>query len=301
MYDLGVTVGRFQVHELHDGHLSLLDSMSEAFARNIVFLGVSPDRNSITDPLDFISRKEMIARQYPKFEIYPLHDCETNREWIKVLDSTISSLRYPNQDVILVGGRDSFLEKYRYGGSFSYTVHTPEKVSDLICSSDIRREISNQYTSSPEYRAGMIAAPSRRWPSVISTVDIAVHDILTDKFLVARKKNQDGWRFVGGFTDISSDSNEADAIRELREETGIIAHEMKYITSKNIDDWRYTKSNRIRTSFFYTGLWTNTPEARDDIEEVRWVDRDFFTTENIIETHQPLAELLLKYLKIHKL
>lgn len=42
--DVGVIVGRFQVHQLHDAHIHLIKSVYDTHAHTIVVLGVSRAR-----------------------------------------------------------------------------------------------------------------------------------------------------------------------------------------------------------------------------------------------------------------
>lgn len=60
--DIGVIVGRFQVNELHPGHLELINDVTARHKRMIVFLGVAPVLVTRNNPLDFITRKEMLLQ-----------------------------------------------------------------------------------------------------------------------------------------------------------------------------------------------------------------------------------------------
>ena len=64
-YDIGVVVGRFQVHELHQAHRDLLDHVTAEHRKVVVVLGLSPLMNTISNPLDFEARKQMIQAEYP--------------------------------------------------------------------------------------------------------------------------------------------------------------------------------------------------------------------------------------------
>ena len=72
---------------------------------------------------------------------------------------------------------------------------------------------------------------------------------------VAKKKEETKYRFVGGFVDNTDKSYEDAVIREVKEETKLDINNIKYITSRIIDDWRYRyETEKIITSF-YCGIY----------------------------------------------
>lgn len=106
-------------------------------------------------------------------------------------------------------------------------------------------------------RKGYILVESNRpylpWPTAFSTVDVAVVDPYANKILLGKKRASGKWVIIGGFTDPTSGCDADDAIRELREETGIIANmnDLRYIGDFTIPDSRYENTpHSIRTHFF---------------------------------------------------
>ena len=65
-YDVGVIVGRFQVPELHPGHIDLIQTVCDAHDKVVIFLGLSPLMVTRENPLDFESRKQMILAKFPQ-------------------------------------------------------------------------------------------------------------------------------------------------------------------------------------------------------------------------------------------
>ena len=63
--DVGVLVGRFQVPNLHPGHIELIQSVCEAHSKVLIFLGLAPTKATRNNPLDFESRKHMILEKFP--------------------------------------------------------------------------------------------------------------------------------------------------------------------------------------------------------------------------------------------
>jgi hypothetical protein len=110
----GVIVGRFQVHELHQGHLELLQRVWKRHNRVILFLGCTKTGPTRRNPLDFETRKAMIQAQFPEFIVVPLQDKKSDEEWSKELDARIADI-VNFGDVTLYGSRDCFAPYYHGG------------------------------------------------------------------------------------------------------------------------------------------------------------------------------------------
>ena len=63
---VGVIIGRFQVDELHDGHLQLLKYVSEHHPQVLILLGCRHSPATKTYPLDFRLRQQMIEQLAPE-------------------------------------------------------------------------------------------------------------------------------------------------------------------------------------------------------------------------------------------
>src|SRR3954471_19302784 len=116
--EVGIIVGRFQTPRLHQGHKELINRVAKNHKRLLIFLGVSPNKRSRRDPLDFEARRLMILEDFPVACIQPLSDMKDDNSWSVQLDGKITEL-YPFSKVRLYGGRDSFLAHYR--GKFPTT------------------------------------------------------------------------------------------------------------------------------------------------------------------------------------
>ena len=264
--DVGVIVGRFQVNELHEAHIDLINSVLNKHDRVILFLGNSNIRNTTSNPLDYRARRAMIAEKFPTVEIHYINDHPSDAAWSKNLDKLITEQLLPMQTITLYGSRDSFLKCY----SGKYNVCELEATT-FISGTEVRRRVCNNYPPTADYRAGMIAATAYRYPTAFQTVDIAV---VNDKreILLARKPDEKKWRFIGGFSDPRSVSLEADAKREVSEESGVEVDMINYLGSTLIDDWRYRgEQDKIKTALFVAKYIYGKPEGADDIAEVKWV------------------------------
>lgn len=288
---IGIVVGRFQVDDLHKGHIKLLDTAQAESDVLVVFLGRCVPKLKPRNELPFYVRYAMIIEKYPNAIIADLPDNRSNEKWSKNLDIKI---RYYAQQhtphghlsiITLYHSRDSF--KSSYSGAF----HCKElEETPNTSGTNIRqRIIAGDYRMDANYRRGYIKAANDRYDSVWPCVDIAVFNHNTKCLLLARKPNEEGWRFPGGFVDKTDFSFKFAAQRELKEETGlsISVDNMEVIDSFKIDDWRYRGSDKdtVMTTLFWADYdFHQQPVASDDIAEVRW-----FTFGEIYEMAFPNA------------
>lgn len=268
-YDVGIVVGRFQVPELHDAHLDLIQTVCNHHDKVIIFLGLAPTRVTRENPLDFEARKQMVLEAFPQITVLYCDDQATDEAWSKKLDAQIARLVTPAQSAVIYGSRDSFL------GHYSGKYPTAELVSDTYVSgTEARKRISSRSTkATPDFRAGVVWASQSMFPKCHPTVDVAVFNDDETKILLARKEGEQGYRLIGGFIDPTDPTAEAAARREVSEEAGIGITDPKYVVSCLVDDWRYRKeADKIMTFLFRAKHLTGRPDPNDDIIEVRWFD-----------------------------
>jgi bifunctional NMN adenylyltransferase/nudix hydrolase len=285
--DVGIIVGRFQVNELHEAHVDLINSVVNKHDRVLLFLGNSIIRNTTSNPLDFRARRAMISDKFPNVEIHYINDHPSDGTWSKNLDKLIAEQLLPMQTVTLYGSRDSFLKVY----NGKYNVCELEATT-FISGTEVRRRVCNNYPPTADYRAGMIAATAYRYPTAFQCVDIAV---VNDKkeILLARKPDEKKWRFIGGFSDPKTPSLEQDAKREVSEEAGIEVDGITYLGSTLIDDWRYRgEHDKIKTALFVAKYIYGKPEGADDVAEVKWVPIGTgLSKDNIEPLHHVLVDM----------
>ena len=297
--DVGVIIGRFQVHELHQAHRELFQLVSANHDKVICILGMAHTKSTKRDPLDFQQRKAMLESEFPEIVYSYQKDQSSDEVWSEQIDATISDLITPSQTVMLYGSRDSFLGHYL--GVHSTTALEP---SVIVSGSELRRTISNEAKSSPEFRAGAIWATSNQYQSPVMTVDIVPVAPNGNSILLCKKSGEQQLRFVGGFVD-TQESLEQAALRELEEETGIKAELVTFVTSQVIKDWRYRAPGpNILSSLFATPWFDeSTAEAKDDIESLYWVTTKEIRenkASGIVPEHRALMSELLKKLEREK-
>lgn len=273
---LGVIVGRFQVPDLTPGHCALINHARHNHSRVLVVVGRSPVPVTRENPLTYEHRKHIIEWTFGDVCIAGLDDVRGDRLWCQGLDDLIQSVRDGDEPVVLYGGRDSFLGGYV--GKFP----TQEfNVTVLGSGSEVRAEIgNNSFLPTGRFSQGVIWATQNQFPVTVTTVDVAVVAKDTGEVLLCKKPEMNKWQFIGGFSDPYSNTFEADAVRELREETGIDVGEgaLRYVQSSLINDWRYRGRNKIKTLFFLCEMEAKEEAvAMDDIEQVGWFKIDPIT------------------------
>lgn len=296
--EIGVVVARLQAHKLHDGQISVIDEVCKNHKKVIIFLGVTPIGTSKNNPLDFATRKAMVQELYPNVVILPQPDNRSDEAWSNNLDAQIK-IPFGQRSAVLYGSRDSFIPHYH--GKYPVI----ELVQELPHSgTQLRKEAASQIINSEDFRAGIIHGVYSQWPVTYPTVDVVVFDD-EERFLLAKKPNENKYRFIGGFVDRTDKSYEHAANRELSEETGggLETNEYRYIASGMIDDWRYKReSSGIMSTLFITKRIWGAARPTDDIESLDWVKIDKLklaladgSLKNLVmEEHIPFMTTLLE-------
>lgn len=303
----GVVIGRFQVDQLHEGHIDLIKRVADQFPKTIILLGTTPSiRNTRNNPLSYIIRKRMIEELFPDIIIHQLKDEPTNEGWSKQVDSIITKLIGIDK-AVLFGSRDSFIPSYT---TKKYpTFELPNRFPDS--GTRIRNEIAQNPIHSTEFRKALIYSAYSRYPTTFMCVDVACirpeldagcdgnNHIIGFEILLGRKKTDpiDKWRFFGGFVD-PNETLEHAASREIREEAGNIeVSTPKYVGSFPIDDYRYrSEVDNITSALFVCDYVFGKTEPTDDLAggEVKWFDLNEDLTKHVIDSHQQFIKPILE-------
>ena len=283
--DIGVVVGRFQVHELHPGHHELINYVCSKHKKVIIFLGVSPLPTTRNNPLDFESRRKMIT-QAVDVVVLPIVDMPSDADWSRTLDEKIHEV-FQLGTVKLYGGRDSFISYYT-------GQHPTEEIGEeiYISGTGIRDQIRRTVGNNRDFRAGVIYAAYNQYHKTCATVDVAI--LRNQEVLLGRKPTEHKFRFIGGFSDPTQDrSYEDTAKREVAEETGVEIGDIEYISSQQMDDWRYKKeADKITSILFQAKYVFGKPVPGDDICELKWFHLDTIVENDIEEVHHCLLRSL---------
>jgi ADP-ribose pyrophosphatase YjhB (NUDIX family)/nicotinamide mononucleotide adenylyltransferase len=289
-----VVIGRFQVAELTEGHLYLLDYVNKQEGELIVLIGSNPAPYTRRNELPFSARREMIKQKYPHAIIKCIFDKREDSFWSEEVDEMLKGY----EEVMLYTGRDGF-DKH-YTGIHPVVVLKPTGVE--ISGTEMRKMIKDSQINSKDWREGVIHAVQNKFPTAYPTVDIApLRRSFTGEVevLMGRKSDRTTMCFIGGFVDPEDKSLEDAASRELKEETGgnLQTMELRYISSRKVEDFRYRGSgDGIISSFFITWVYGGSWKATDDIVELKWMDIDNLSEDNVSDVHHNLLSDLKKFI-----
>lgn len=297
MSNVGVVIGRFQTHELHEGHLELLDIVNKRHPNQMLILvGVGRTPPTQRQPLPFTLRAEMLRTIYPNAVILPLADCRSDEDWSKLIDRTIQ-IAFPFTGAVLYGGRDNSLSCY----SGKHKTHEVVGTIDSESATERREQVARSMLHTPDFRAGIIYAIHNQPPRTYNTVDVGLmrRDGMTVCLI---RKAEDGrrWRLPGGVVDDTDPTFEHAAAREAFEETGLAPGigSLQYVGNRTVADWRDAgdADTRYHTMLF-TAFVTGTAGARagDDADELCFMELHALEEHDIVPEHWPLIQLLQEY------
>lgn len=294
--DYGVVVGRFQVNDLHDGHMELFRQVRARHSAVIVFIGMNQVGLNQADPLDYPTRRAMIQAKFPDFTVLPLQDKRTDDEWSRQLDDSIAAVTTGASAVTLYGGRKSFVPHYR--GRFAPIELAMPIETTKTSGTDVRLEFSNKVLESPEFRAGMIYASTHRWPDAYPCVDVAIMNDDETEVLLGRKTGEREWRFIGGhFEPRKHLTWEMCAKTEVLEETGLEMVTLEYVGGGFVDDWRNSADQSVATVFFKGRAMGTGAKPMDDIAVVMWHNVSLLNRGAMISEHRVLYDQLMQALR----
>ena len=291
--DVGVIVARFQVHDLHEAQIGLIQTVRTNHDKFIIFLGISPQRGTRNNALDFQARKQMVLELFPEANVLYIDDHRDDNVWSGRLDGQIKSLVGPDSTVMLYGGRDSFADCY-----FGKWPVTDLGEMSQMSGKAIRKQIAKSSTMNlAGFRAGAIWQAYNQYPKIVQCVDGAIWSHDGSQVLMGRKEGVDKWQFIGGHVqpcDNPENMLERAVIREIREETGLEVSNPGYIGSCQVKDWSYAQEvDEKGTALFEVRYVFGKPTPMDDIEELRWISPGVRPWD-IIEDHKPLMKMLLQ-------
>jgi bifunctional NMN adenylyltransferase/nudix hydrolase len=306
---ISVIVGRFQSQSVCDAMDDFIQKVSKD-SNVFILMGLSPIQSTKENPFDFETRKLMLQQRYgDSIQIGYVKDNRDNGVWVDdVINQVIRFVtknkkpsartskapeRWENvfDNVKIYGGEHTFV-RYFQGTEYESLVHPlPNEI--YVNEEANGNQVPSSVKGTLEFRTGVHFTVKNQYPKVYPTVDVAVFD--GDKLLLARKPNENKYRFIGGFVDPNEKFEDA-AIREVKEEANIDVVNLEWQGSYVIPDWRYiNEQDSITTTLFVADYAHGNPRAQDDIEELRWVDMDDFVMSGdladiIVPEHSELAQ-----------
>ena len=150
-HDVGVIIGRFQTHKLHEMHADLINTVKARHQRVIILLGNAATMFTKENPLDFQMRAQMLREAFPDItDILYIDDHPDDKSWSRNVDKLIAK-NIGERTAVLYGSRDSFIKHYT--GRFP----TAELVSERVISGrELRKIAGNVRRANEDFRAGVI-------------------------------------------------------------------------------------------------------------------------------------------------
>lgn len=282
--DTGVIIGRFQLIELKEEQCHVIQTLIGSHRKVVVFIEVSPVLVTKRNPIDFITRKEMILAKFPELTVLSIPGHPSIEEWSKNLDNSIREA-CPGGSVVLYGNS-------RFVGSYKGSFEVKKLEIELSGhTAGMVKSIGKEMIASASFRAGMVFAVHKQYAKVYPTVDVAVFN--GDKLLLAQKPSVNGYRFIGGFSDPDDHSYEEAARREVMEEANVEIDHLEYVGSAKVDDWRYRDEEDKITTILFIGKYVNgVANPQDDISELCWFDWSEVNESLFVSEHKPLFKML---------
>lgn len=297
---LGVTVARFQVATLHEGHRHLIETMRRENDESLLLIGDRIKLPGARNPLPYQLRKRMLQETFPDLPVDRLWDTPSDTVWSQQLDALVRT-QYPEHRVTLYCSRDGFVD--HYSGDFPVRVideHPAESGTEQRAR--IYAEATTGESTNVDFRRGYIAASVTRFPIVFSTVDVAIVSSDHTMVLLGQRASDKGqWRFPGGFMDPTDENRRAAAKREVREECGDIEIEITdHLGDFRVHDFRYRdEADEVQTDLFLATYVFGAPRAGDDLDALAWFPIEELS-ERLIDNHQTLGQAVLAHLSTRK-
>jgi len=305
-YEVGAVVGRFQLAEIHEAHKFLIDTVVNNHKKSIILLGVTRAVGSPEDPirlpsrenvLDFQSRLFMLQEMYPNTIIQSIQDKDNDQIWSESLDNKIREV-FPNEKVLLYGGRDSFIPHYK--GLFDVKSLDPKI---YVSATMQRNSISKEVLKDPNFRKGQIYYAYQQTPTLYTNYKIAL--IEDDKVLFFKKNGYDHvnkkFKLLSGLAGINDPSLEVGAKRVIGNLIGSIEVNTSYeMSNSNIDFGN--KTNRVM-NVLVTAEKMYGPLKPQGNYDIKWITinelmSEGFMVENIEkDDFEYVQHLIKKYRK----
>lgn len=238
----------------------------------------------------------MLRDRYPSLTFIPMDDYQSDKKWAQTIDYLLGD----TYEWTGHSGQDGFWNAYHKAGG-KWRVEVVLQDGPLSESTKRREAIgADLKIDNLDKRQALIWTAHNLRDQVFPTVDILCikNSHATDaSVIVGRKPNETLFRFPGGFVDVTDQSLLDAAKREFSEEVpGIEVGDWAYVTSRKINDWRFTGSQGIMTTVFTCTYVFGSLKAGDDLNHVQWARIESMRPELMVPEHRPLAELLLKEL-----
>jgi bifunctional NMN adenylyltransferase/nudix hydrolase len=302
-------------------HQKILSEIFGNFSDVVIALPqkrVAPTKNN---PLSFPAREAMI-REYTKalgryVYIVQVVDKKYGKDQVAALETPIKALFTEPFNAYLYTDLE-FAGLYTENGGKWNTNYR----SHFLSAEKTEREATMMKLdyASEDFRRGMIFAMNSQFPISWGTVDMAIRrEVVCDReapphtkvlYLFGKKPGELGWRFPGGFKDVTDPDYETAVWREGGEEVlkqvdgkpivepSTVFTKPIYIASRRVNDWRYRGEKDAITTLFYQIEYTgheNFISASDDLADTKWFDLSELNREDVEGEHKFLYDELVAF------
>lgn len=323
MDSMAVVVGKFQAPEPTEAHLELIRMARVNAPQVLIVIGDNQIKHEV-DLVPYEIRKIMIVErlfkhyhevygltraleEMSRFHFVCLVDVFNPELWSSLLDDLITeqffevygrNLPCHNSEILLVGGRDSFIQYYV--GKYTNTRTVTLSTGDSVSATESRNKCAERFIPDPMFIAGAFHQAMKQYATSFQTVDVLIKRVnasahVESSIVLGRKKNETKLVFIGGFSEPTSPSLEFDALKEVFEEASYTASEadLKYVYSSLVDDPRYRNSkHKIKTVLFTLSVDQDAVFAPgDDIVEIVEVGASSFTKDILMTKHHRLFDI----------
>lgn len=333
-YDVIVYIGRFQ--PLHNGHIKIIETISQLADRTLVIVGSKSNPVSVKNPWNYEERKDMIQYsvhvQYMTIagvEDYTYDDYKWINEITKLVE--IETIGIKNPKIAIAGYNKDHTSSYlQYFPQWDFIEQKAYKeYGTIVNATDIRAELFKDMTHhvksivSPYVFDVILNMNSKRKEYLINEYNGIIetqakygtgNHVATDAIVVQSghilliKRKDSGvdlWAMAGGFLDPKETLIQC-VIRELKEETVLKVPEKVLLGSikdvKIFDKIDRDLRSRIITQVYLFKLDDNLnlPKVKgtDDAKEAKWISiHDFYNMRSMMYAdHYHIIEKMLESL-----
>lgn len=277
--------------DVHPGHWAMVAEAAEKHRDVLIVLGVPRTYELEDNPLNYEIRRQMVLNAvsaFPKNTFRVIQSESRNVDYAtrsRLFDEMIEAL-YPDRTVLPYGARESFIDKY----TGKFPVHRVE-TTYFGSGTALREQIKIRHTR--DFRAGIIWTKQNQRSMGFPAIDVLIANRNTNRLILVRKHDENGWRFPGVLFDPDRDeSYEGAAARCIKKEVPTVSTTSPFVVqSLKIDDWRLKRSrHKIITMLCSAAYSSGDPSPGAGLGEARWFDRSDFC-DSLVEEHRPLGQI----------
>lgn len=292
MFDVGVNVARFQIDELHEAHIELINIMLKTHKRLIIVFGLSPLECTSKNPLNLPMRKQAFIEKFrdkmSRIKLLYINNHRSDQVWSDNLDDLIKKNTSRVESIRYCGGRDSFLEYYT-NTTFPIWRIDGFTQTEFISATQRRNEIASTTEYDLSFRRGVIHTANNITAQCVPSIDLAILDHYKTSFLMGTRVGETTHRFIGSWVR-SRETFEDACHRTAKEKAGIEVYDLQPLKSFSNFDWKFKGERDDLTTLLYFAHMVKgyQPEPSGNISSLKWIPFAD-VTKFVDDEHRPMA------------